>query len=320
MEKMYTTASPPEISVAICAITYLRPAGLARLLQSLSELQFVKTRSVAPVIVVVDNDRAGSAREVVEAAREIIHWPVRYEIEPRSGISFARNHAVSLASDCRFIAFIDDDEVADPAWLDELLHAQSRYDAQVVTGPVIPVFETPPPDWVVEGRFFERPRHATGTFLNGARTTNVLIDRVILNSLAGPFDPRFALSGGEDTLLFMQLHRCGARIVWCDEAYTSEYVPISRSKSLGWLLRRSYRVGNSLALCEKAVGSTSIQLSIRGAKGIVRVLQGLLGLVPSFLLGRAHTVRNLAYIARGIGMILGLMGHKFQEYRRANGA
>jgi glycosyltransferase involved in cell wall biosynthesis len=64
-------------------------------------------------------------------------WPLRYVVEPRRGLSFVRNRAISEARAARadFVAFLDDDEVATAPWLTELLRVQGRYAADVVTGP-----------------------------------------------------------------------------------------------------------------------------------------------------------------------------------------
>ena len=47
------------------------------------------------------------------------------------------------ARHAQYIAFIDNDEAPSPAWLDELLAGLAEYDAGVVAGPVLPMFEAP---------------------------------------------------------------------------------------------------------------------------------------------------------------------------------
>ena len=67
----------------------------------------------------------------------------RYVHEPRPGISHARNRGVAEAKG-DFVAFIDDDELPAPNWLESLLLTQRTYRADVVLGPVRPVFDRPP--------------------------------------------------------------------------------------------------------------------------------------------------------------------------------
>jgi GT2 family glycosyltransferase len=318
------TEAIPTISVAVCVITYMRPQGLARVLGSLARLAFGKNPGVTPQIVVVDNDRAGSARPTVEAATAQMPWPIRYAVEPQTGISFARNRAVALADDCDYIAFLDDDEFAEPNWLDELLHAQRAYGAEIVVGPVLPVFETPPPGWLLRGRFvgvprFDRARRPTGTPITYMSTANVLFTRRILASVAGPFNPRFALTGGSDTFLTMQLAQRGARPIWCDEALVHEVVPASRV-SARWIIRRAYRVGNTISLCERELHPTARRLAERALRGGACITIGVAGLVPAALGGRATMVRMLTYAARGAGILAGIFGHRFEEYRTVHGS
>lgn len=302
----------PPVTVAICIATYLRPRGLQRLLESLRDLTF-NTSNVRPEVIVVDNDESGSARPVVDEMRPNFPFPLRYVIEPCRGISFARNRAVRVAAGVQFLAFVDDDEVVHPEWLDRLVDTQRRFGADIVTGPVIPVFEHQPPAWVIEGRFYDRPRYRTGTLLDYARTGNVLIAKDILDKYAEPFDPFFALSGGEDTFLFMKLVQEGARIVWCDEAPVKEIVPPSRDMS--WMLKRAYRVGNTTALCEKLLYQSYSKTALRLVKGSYRIVTGSFQSLLGLLLGKAQLYHGLISVARGFGMLAGVIGIRYDEYR-----
>ncbi|WP_348674536.1 glycosyltransferase family A protein, partial [uncultured Abyssibacter sp.] len=89
------------LDIAVCVCTYHRPTTLRHLLETLAE-QTLRPREV----IVVDNDHAGSARDVCE--RFDAPFTIRYAIESVQNISRARNHALSLAS-CPWLAFIDDD-------------------------------------------------------------------------------------------------------------------------------------------------------------------------------------------------------------------
>ena len=50
----------------------------------------------------------------------------------------------NMDSDADYIAFLDDDEEADPSWLNELVNTLGAYSADIVTGPVLSRFPTPP--------------------------------------------------------------------------------------------------------------------------------------------------------------------------------
>jgi len=81
----------PHISVCIC--TFKRPALLAKLLKGAFEQQTDGKFTFS--VVVVDNDRLGSARETVERFGS---ERIRYVIEPEQSIALARNRAMANAS------------------------------------------------------------------------------------------------------------------------------------------------------------------------------------------------------------------------------
>lgn len=303
------------LRVAICVITYRRPASLAGCLQSLAQLEFECAAEVS--IIVIDNDAKGSARGVVEEARQHCAWPLTYEIEPERGISHARNRSVrvALAQGAEFVAYIDDDETADSRWLADLMQVQQRYGVEVVSGPVVPNYDPDIPDWVIRGRFFERPRHATGTRLSSTRSGNCLISRVLLSGSEEPFDAAFALTGGSDSHFFRLAHQRGATIIWADAAVVYERVPTSRA-TVWWLLQRAYRGGASYAASERKVRS---RLPIRLFTGLGRLLLGALLLLPSFALGKAAVVQVLVRACVGAGLVSGTFGLVHREYLVVHG-
>jgi succinoglycan biosynthesis protein ExoM len=309
-----------SVSVAICVITYKRPIGLKRLLDSLRALIFHKCKNPDWRIVIVDNDISELIKEVVEGFRGTVCIPVIYGVEPKRGIASARNRAVQLAGDVDFIAFIDDDESAEIHWLDELLNTQNTFNADVVNGPVIPKFEAPPPSWVLKGHFYNRRRFPTGTIVKWANTGNVLIKTSWLQTVPGPFDEKLNLTGGSDTLFSSQIYQLGAKMVWADEAIVEEYNPPSRV-SADWILRRAYRSGINTSIIETTVRSSYFVALIRALKSIMHIILGFLLMLPaSIFRGYAGFIRSLMYVNLGMGEISGLMGISYKEYKHTLGS
>ena len=304
--------------VTICAATYKRPAGLARLLDGLTALSF----SAAPPelrVVIVDNDPEGSARRTCDEWADKLSCPLTYVVEARRGISFARNAALAHAADTDWIGFIDDDETPEPRWLDELLKVQREYNADVVTGPVVPHFLDAPPNWMVKGRFFDGIRRATGSVLGHAFTGNVLFRSQIRDDPALRFDHRWALIGGGDRHFFARVAEAGFRIVWADEAVVRESVPKSRA-NVRWILRRGFRIG---------AGSSNIRLDLEPGfrtrlellgVGTYRIAKGLFFLPLTWRLGKHMVVTYLRHICYGAGMLAGWFGLRYKEYRKTDGA
>jgi succinoglycan biosynthesis protein ExoM len=229
-----------NILISICLCTYCRNDLLGKCLSSLLYLNFVEHYE----IIVVDNDSSESARFLSEGLKDIFQSkgiPFLYSVEVCQGIASARNHAVSLAKG-KYIAFIDDDEVADSQWLTQLYRTMLEFKADGVWGPVLPVFPENFPEW--QKHFFSRPRIQTGTQMTARTkgTGNVLITRSCLEARLGPFDVALNRIGGSDSDLFNWLE-CEKKVfVWCNNAVVYEYQPIARSK-LRWHIIRCYRGG-----------------------------------------------------------------------------
>jgi glycosyltransferase involved in cell wall biosynthesis len=195
-------------------------------------------------VIVVDNDFNGSATSVVALKKELFKSKgiiLKYAIEPQQGISMARNRSVMMATS-EYVAFIDDDETAEPDWLQSLQDTMKRIGADAVKGPVVPRFPEEFPTY--QKKLFTFRYLPTGSRLDeGAMATNnVLVKRSLLTEREGPFDVTFNHTGGEDTDLFCWLSSCGAKFVWCNEALVYEIQPLERSK-LKWHLLRAYRGG-----------------------------------------------------------------------------
>ncbi|MFP5345794.1 MAG: glycosyltransferase family 2 protein [Actinomycetes bacterium] len=303
-------------TVAVCVATLQRPVGLAALLASIAELEV--PADVRLRVVVVDNDDEGSARRTVDQWRARIPGEVRYEVEARRGISYARNTGVRSAGDADWLAFVDDDEVVTPGWLREMLRVAEEYEADVVTGTVLPRFSEPPPAWVEGGRFFERPRFATGTRLPYARTSNALVAARLLTGSQAPFDERLARTGGEDTHFFQRVRLAGGRMVWADDAVVEETVPVSRIQP-AWLLRREYRRGNTLSLCLRDLEWSRRRVVKRVGAAVVHAALGVATAASGLLRGKATLLRGAQRVAFAGGLLTGLTGRAYQEYEQIHG-
>jgi succinoglycan biosynthesis protein ExoM len=307
-------------SVNICILTFQRPEGLARLLSSFERLTFEHGESPEVEIVVIDNDPLQSALPTCESQRPRLRWPLRYVVEPRRGIAQARNTAVrSVMGRAEFLVFLDDDEVPDPAWMAELLQVQHAFGADVVVGPVFPRFTGPIPSYVSKGRFFDPPRHVTGTQVDEAFTGNVLVRTEVFARMPVLFDERLGLAGGEDVHFFRQVARAGYRMIWANDARVEEWVPASRV-STSWILRRAYRSGNTAALCDRALERSPTRRAALLGRAMVPAVRALLTLPLSALSGRHAIIRSIQRVCRGAGYLAGAGGVRYEEYRRIHGS
>ena len=301
--------------VSICIITYKRKDKLKQLLESLNLLKFEEIEPPQIEVIVVDNDTEGVVAEVCREVQSKYRWQLKTAVEPQRGITYARNKSVALASpDSDFIAFTDDDEVVDPYWIQNLLLAQEKYSADIVTGPNLPCFVEDVPQWVIKGDFFTPPRWETGTPVSVAFTNNVLVKAEILRRLDPVFDNRFALAGGSDAYLFMNLHQEGYKTIWANEAIVYDGIPASRT-NLRWILLRGYRTWSNYSSFEKEMYPSFVRQFIRAVKGFALVVIGISKSLPSLFLGKAALVWALLYIFRGMGTLGGLANIFYEEYK-----
>jgi len=291
--------------------TYRRPAGLRELLRSLAEL----VPDTPPFeIIVVDNDASRSGESALSPYRSG-KIPLTYAVEPVKSIARARNRAVAEAR-AELIAFIDDDETAEPGWLAELHKALAEHAADAAFGPVLHRFAKPPPQWLTELKFFDYPVPNTGSEVprHLLRSGNVLFRKCFLRNLSHPFDERLGLTGGEDTDFFARMSAAGGKLIAAQEAVVYETVPIERM-GMGWLIRRHYRYG---------IGK--ISASIREHEPAWRRLGYFLAaifnmcvrLVVSLIwypFARGRSARNFLKATYWFGVCAGFLGIRYYEYK-----
>ncbi|HEU4588888.1 MAG TPA: glycosyltransferase [Gemmatimonadales bacterium] len=308
-----------SVRVAIGVATFRRPDGLARLVDGLAALRFERGPRPACTLIVVDNDPLRSAAPVIESAQRRLGFPVLAAAEPTPGLAAVRNRLLDLVpADAAALALIDDDEVPEPDWLDALLAVRARTGAAIVAGRVEPHFPAPVPAWVTEGALFRAARQRTGTFTRRGGSCNCLIDARVFRQLGLRFADAYGETGGEDTHLFWRAARLGEPVVWCDEAVVVEWIPPERA-TLRWLLRREYREGGTVALVERDLGASALRQVERVMRGAARIGQGMVQAGTSPPVGprlTARAVQGAKLVARGAGMIAGVLGVRFREYAR----
>ena len=226
------------MSVSVVIPTFRRPDGLRRAVQSV----IAQVRQPDEVVI-VDNDPDGSAAGIAANMKAVAHFPVIYVHEPRPGVSNARNAGFAAATG-RFIAFLDDDEVASPDWLGALVETAQTLDATVVFGPLRgEALDAGGLRGALARRLYSRTGpHADALLDKPYGCGSSLIDRAAFDLPDAPFDPRMNASGGEDDVFFAMLARQGARFAWSASAHGVETVDAART-SWRYLFARSFAFG-----------------------------------------------------------------------------
>ena len=302
---MAADRTPP---IALSISTLHRADGLALTLESLAR-QRVESAPPELVAIVVNNDPSDPApRRVAAEIAERTGLAIEVLDEPQRGIAPPRNRglaaAIAFAGDRGIVGFIDDDEEAPEGWLAELLRVKREHGAEIVTGPVEPVFEAPPAAWIEQGGFFKRTRLPTGTARRWAFTNNILFDASLPKRLDRWFDDSF-LRLGEDRHFFQRLARSGARIVWADDAPVLERIPPRRADER-WLVERMRTVGRCVPIIERDLEGPIRAGLVCSTKGLVWIPLGLATRAAGVLGGKAMRVRGRMWTAYGVGLIEGV--------------
>jgi hypothetical protein len=301
------------IETSVVIPSYRRPDDLRRAMASVLAQRDV----AAPFeIVVVDNDTEQSARPVVEAIAAEHAVPIRYVPEPRPGISHARNTGVAQAAG-RYLAFLDDDEEAEPRWLATFVEALQRFGADAAVGPVLPRF--PAGSGEIDAyrrRVYTRDAGLpTGARLPRWNIGNSIFDKARCFVTAEPFEPRLGLTGGEDTVFLRQMTRRGCTMIWCGEARVWENVPADRLEP-GYLLRRAFRGAQTATFACTRVSPPDIGRACRLiCGGLVQVaLYGPAALALK-LLKRGNWLPLMAKAVGGLGKVMWHPSWHLRMYR-----
>lgn len=311
-------ANSPLVIVAIAA--FRRPRMLERLLRALESID-----TIANVCVLVaDND--AQHRESADLCGHInqagYRWPIEALIVPERGIAQARNALFERAMqrDFDYIAILDDDEWPESNWLDALLATQRETNADALHGGIVRVFDRKPGPWTAQCVHMADIRHPTGPVDMIAGTGNTLIARRCLESMPTPyFDPKFALTGGEDRDFFTRLKQLGFNFAWADNAIVYEHMTAART-TFKWALTRAYRIGNSdMRVFLKTQPDLSARLrEYAKIAGAVVLLPAWFLLTVAMLPERA--ANSLFKFCRAAGKTAALFGRYHNEYAVVHGA
>ena len=296
---------PPAISICVC--TFRREEGLRRLLRSLQSLVMA---TPTWELIVIDNDAARSADTIVQLAIAD-GMKITYDVEPIRNVALARTRSVRRASG-EWIAFIDDDEEADPQWLAELWKCVHSGHVDAAFGAVSHLFEEGTPQWM-RAVYPRQPRIAGASLgWRETATNNALVRRSAMTFLDNLFDPKFGLNG-EDSELFYRMANAGFKFVAAPTARVYERVCSNRA-NLVYLLRWYFCVGAATTIILNG-GGLSAQPAGSLLAGVRSLASALTG-AWVFPLSRLRGTRHLFAAAVQCGKLYAaLTGRLPERYR-----
>lgn len=261
----------PDLSVLIA--THNGAPRLGRVLSCLTELH---APDVGWEAVVVDNASTDGTAQIVRSFADRL--PLRLLACPVRG----KNRALNLGLDHvrgHMVALTDDDILPEKSWLAAIrARAEAHPEVDLFGGPIVPAWEAPPPPWLADAVPFGPVFGVTPELPDGPVDPgrvwggNMVVRRRVFDrglrfdEGRGPGAGNYVMGG--DTEFAGRAAAAGHAAWWCPEVRVGHIVRAGQLRR-GWLLRRAYRHGKSVAAGAAAGGARD---SWQGRLGFPRFL------------------------------------------------
>ena len=242
-----------EVSVVICVYAMDRYQSFVEAVESV----LGQTHDSVEAVLIVDGNqevynrvkkRFGDRDDVV------IHCN-----DENRGLSFSRTKGVELSSG-EVIAFLDDDAIAEPDWIEILVDGYEQTDAIAVGGRMVPEWVAGRPSflpeefyWLIGANYEERLE--PWSEVRNTLGSNMSFRRTVFKEVGG-FDEGVGLTGNnqiqaEETEFAMRMYDAfGKGMLYVPDAVVAHKVFDYRTKP-GWLIRRAFWQGYSKRAVEE---------------------------------------------------------------------
>jgi len=234
-----------KVSIIIC--TYNRSELLVGALESLINQRINKSLYE---IIIVDNNSTDKTKEIID--KYLAEANIRYILEPKQGLSHARNTGFRNAK-ADYAAYIDDDAKADEHWLENIVKTIEEIKPDILGGPIYPFYLTKKPKWFKDKYEIrsngDRPKYLmAGEYISGS---NIIVRKKLLK-LFGGFDPKIGMCGnklsyGEETNLIIKAREKieNLKIYYVPEILIYHLVPIEKM-NLKYFIKSNFKTGMNI--------------------------------------------------------------------------
>jgi glycosyltransferase involved in cell wall biosynthesis len=296
------SSSSLDVSVVICTHTEARWSYLIEAVQS------AQNQSLAPleIVVVVDHNTA-----LQERIRTCLPQVVVVENQEPKGASGSKNSGINAARGA-VVAFLDDDAVADPDWLEQLMVEFENPNVIGAGGMTIPRWSGTAPAWFPEEFYWiigctHRGMPETIAPVRNLIACNMAVRRAVFQEIGG-FRNGMGPSGKhalgcEETEWCIRASQRWPEKVWLHKptAKARHQVPASRAR-WRYFFRRCYGEGLSKALVAQFVGANDGLASER-AYTLQTLPAGVLrGVTDAVLHGRLVGLAQAGAIVAGLAV------------------
>ena len=309
--------SAETTDVVVTVPTFRRPDQILATLRSLKAQE--TTRRFAVIVMENDAEKREGAAAVLplfqsgELDGMLI---VAHERGNCSAYNAGWQTALEHFPAFRHLLVIDDDELADPHWLERLCASSEKHGADIAGGPQVPVFADPSHGKWAEHPVFAPPYRSSGLVPKLYSSGNLLVGRHVLQRMGPPFlDLRFNFMGGGDSDFLSRAADAGFRLGWCAEAAVRETVPFRRIER-DWIRSRSLRNGVISTLVEKRhrSGQPFGQARVLAKSLLLLAAAPLRGL--KVLLATGSSARAVYPLHVALGRVAAEFGYANEQYRQ----
>ena len=298
--------SKPQIAAIIC--THNREQYLGDSLDSLLAQDYDDFE-----VLVVDNASSDRTQEIVKA--RLPNPRLRYVFEETLGLSAARNRGAKETK-AEILAYLDDDAIASPQWLQVLVTAYEDNSQLAIAGGKVTLIypdNLSPPHWIspeLSGNLGFYDLGNEPIYINTPGLTprglNYSIRRNFLEEIGG-FDLNLGRVGkkllSNEELYMTELALAkGWQVAYLPDALVAHNVAPERLRP-SWFLQRSWWQGISEYYRESLSGKTGI---IQLQKGGERLLRGLYKSLK-YINNPAQRFDNLVYAYGQIGYLMAVI-------------
>lgn len=311
------SAETESIAVAVTIPTFRRPEHLLKTLKSV-EAQQTNRKFVC---IVMENDPDdGSGAEVAKAF--FSHSTVSGIVinAHRRGNCSAYNAgwftALGRFKALRWIMVIDDDECAEPHWIEKMTASAETLGVDMVGAPQTPLFIGNVNEKRTQHPVFKPAHEISGKVPILYSSGNVLIGTNVLRKMGYPYlDEKFNFIGGGDYDFYTRCRHQGFTFGWEADAPVIETIPDRRTE-ISWLNARGLRNGAISTMIEKRTA--------RGFAGKLKIISKsllMLGMSPfkalTLFAKTGSPVIGIYPVNIAVGRLLVEFGFANEQYRDA---
>jgi len=259
------------LSIIICTFRRHDRVDLA-----LASLVRQKRQSAVFEVLVVENDTSATSPTASVCANYEGKLPIRHILEPRIGLSYARNAGLKQARG-RFLAYLDDDAEATDGWLSALASLCETQNPDFCGGPSLPLYRSPKPQWYLDKYatayvYGSEPRWLKqGEWLGGM---NFIVEKTICMDMGG-FNVHLGMTGstvayGEETDLMLRAWEAKPRLkVFYHPEASVRHEVRPEKMTLKWLVSAAWAGGRSSVVMQPLARGAAIFEFLISAKELL---------------------------------------------------